>query len=119
MLREITAKTAIIERLAKTTLTVLPRNKRPALNTAAVVAVVKSGEVVIPLSGMVDIEAEKARLAREIEIMQREIARLTQRLDDAAFTTKAPVAVVQKEKSRLQEYENKLARLSSELEQLG
>jgi valyl-tRNA synthetase len=74
---------------------------------------------VIPLAGMVDIEAEKARLSKEIEILQREISKLTQRLGDEQFTSKAPAAVIEKEKSRLQEYENKSARMKTELEQLG
>ncbi|MDD5312360.1 MAG: valine--tRNA ligase [Dehalococcoidia bacterium] len=119
MLSEIIARSSIIERLAKASLTVLPKNKRPAASTAAVVTVVKNGDVVIPLAGMVDIDAEKSRLSKEMEIMEREIARLTQRLADAAFTSKAPAAVVEKEKNRLQEYENKLSRLGNELRLLG
>jgi valyl-tRNA synthetase len=79
----------------------------------------KDADVVIPLAGMVDIQAEKVRLSKEIEIMDREIGRLTQRLGDAQFTSKAPAAVIEKEKSRLQEYESKASRMKTELEQLG
>jgi valyl-tRNA synthetase len=40
-------------------------------------------------------------------------------LGDEQFTSKAPAAVIEKEKGRLQEYENKSARMKTELEQLG
>ncbi|MGD0355808.1 MAG: valine--tRNA ligase [Dehalococcoidia bacterium] len=119
LLSEIKARTDIIGRLAKTTLSVLPREKRPLTDEKAVVSVLKEAEVVVPLKGMIDIDAEKARLTKEMEVLAREIARLTQRLGDTQFTSKAPAPVIQKEKSRLQEYENKVARMKTELQQLG
>jgi len=67
----------------------------------------------------VDIEAEKARLAKEMETLDREINRLSGRLADSQFTTKAPPAVIDKEKGRLQEYQDKFARMKAELQQLG
>ena len=119
LLSEIKARTDIIGRLAKTTLSVLPREKRPLTDEKAVVSVLKEAEVVVPLKGMIDFDAEKARLTKEMEVLAREIARLTQRLGDTQFTSKAPAPVIQKEKSRLQEYENKVARMKTELQQLG
>jgi valyl-tRNA synthetase len=119
LLSEIKARTDIIGRLAKTTLSILPREKRPTNDDKAVVSVLKDAEVVVPLKGMVDIDAEKARLAKEMDILEREIVRLTQRLGDNQFTSKAPAPVIQKEKNRLQEYENKIARMRTELLQLG
>ncbi len=120
LLQDIKARSGIIETLAKTRpLTILPRDKRPSKAEKAMVSVLKDADVVIPLAGMVDIQAEKARLSKEIEIMDREIGRLTQRLGDAQFTSKAPAAVIEKEKSRLLEYESKAARMKTELEQLG
>jgi valyl-tRNA synthetase len=68
---------------------------------------------------MVDLNAEKARLSKEMEGLEREIARLTQRLGDGQFTSKAPPAVVDKEKARLEEYRSKFARMQTELQQLG
>ncbi len=68
---------------------------------------------------MVDIDAEKARLTKEMETLEREIDRLTQRLGDASSPPKRRAAVIEKEKNRLQEYENKVSRMKSELQQLG
>jgi valyl-tRNA synthetase len=120
LLNDIQSKSAVIEALAKTRpLNVLPRDKRPAKNEKALVAVLKDAEVVVPLAGMVDTEAEKARLSKEMEGLEREITRLTQRLGDEQFTSKAPPAVVEKEKGRLEEYKSKFARMQTELQQLA
>jgi valyl-tRNA synthetase len=67
----------------------------------------------------VDLAAEQQRLEKEISIMQREIGKLEQRLQDTAFTAKAPAQIVDKEKERLQSYRDKLSRLTSEMEQLS
>ena len=117
---DLKAKAAVIETLAKTRpLSILPREQRPANAEKAMVYVLKDADVVIPLAGMVDIEAEKARLTKEMETLDREINRLSGRLADSQFTTKAPPAVIDKEKGRLQEYQDKFARVQAELRQLG
>jgi valyl-tRNA synthetase len=51
--------------------------------------------------------------------LEREINRLSGRLADSQFTSKAPSEVIDKEKSRLQEYQDKVARMKAELKQLG
>ena len=117
---DLKAKAAVIETLAKTRpLSILSRDQRPANTEKAMVYVLRDADVVIPLSGMVDIEAEKVRLAKEMETLDREINRLSGRLADSQFTTKAPPAVIDKEKGRLQEYQDKFARMKAELQQLG
>ncbi|TSA54248.1 MAG: valine--tRNA ligase [Dehalococcoidia bacterium] len=117
---DLKAKAAVIETLAKTRpLSILPREQRPANAEKAMVYVLKDADVVIPLAGMVDIEAEKARLTKEMETLDREINRLSGRLADSQFTSKAPPAVIDKEKGRLQEYQDKFARVQAELRHLG
>jgi len=75
--------------------------------------------VVLPWAGMVDLEAERQRLEREIGASEAEIARLGERLKDAAFVSKAPAAVVDKERDKLQACEDKFKRLRQELTQLS
>ena len=75
--------------------------------------VLKESEVVLPWAGMVDIAAEKQRLEKEISINKREIDRLEQRLKDAAFISKAPEAVVEKERSRLLSYKDKITEIGA------
>jgi valyl-tRNA synthetase len=79
------------------------------------VMVLKEVEVVIPLASMVDAEAEKARLQKEYLEIKTNVVRLEVRLQDTAFISKAPPAVVEKERTRLAEGKDKLARLEQQL----
>jgi len=81
----------------------------------ALTLVLKQAEVVIPMESMVDLEAEKKRLQREIEQSQAEIVRLEARLKDNAFLTKAPAAVVDKERQKLSILTDKLERLKEQI----
>jgi len=73
--------------------------------------VLKETEVVIPMENMVNLEAERKRLQKEIERSQAEVARLEARLKDRAFLTKAPAAVIDKECHKLATARDKLERL--------
>ena len=120
LLEDIRARSDIIEMLARTRpLNILPRTSRPAKNEKTLVAVLRDAEVIVPLAGMIDLNAEKARLSKEMDGLQNEIVRLTQRLEDGQFIGKAPSTVVEKEKARLEEYKSKFARMQAELQQLG
>ncbi|MBM3172546.1 MAG: valine--tRNA ligase [Chloroflexi bacterium] len=116
----IAAQAAAIETLAKAKpLAVLSRSQRQAQEEKALVFVLKEAEVVLPLAGMVDIVAERQRLEKEIDGMKGEIGRLEQRLKDKAFVSKAPAAVVEKERNKLETLKDKLQRLQQELSQLS
>jgi valyl-tRNA synthetase len=80
------------------------------------VLVLKDTDVVIPLSSMVDLELEKSRLQKEIEEVKTNVDRLEIRLNDPVFTSKAPPAVVQKERDRFLAGKDKLQRLIQQLE---
>jgi len=81
----------------------------------AVVSVLRESVVVIPMESMVDLAAERKRLEKEIEASQAEVARLESRLKDRAFLTKAPPAIVDKERDKLVERKGKLERLKEQL----
>ncbi len=67
--------------------------------------------VVIPMESMFDLEAEKKRIQKEMEQSQAEVARLEIRLKDQAFLTKAPAAVIEKERQKLYALIDKLKKL--------
>jgi len=90
------------------------REGTPGENTLALV--LKESEVLIPMESMINLEAEKNRLKTEIESSQAEIARLEARLKDIAFLTKAPEAVIDKERQKLATHKDKLARLKQQLD---
>jgi valyl-tRNA synthetase len=80
------------------------------------VLILKDTEVVIPLASMVDLEAEKSRLRKELAEVKINVGRLESRLNDEAFINKAPANVVQKERDRFNEGRDKLQRLQQQLE---
>jgi len=81
----------------------------------ALALVLKEADVVIPLGSMVNLEAEKERLQKEMGTIQSEVARLGARLSDKAFLTKAPASVVDKERDKLVAAKDKLERLKQQL----
>jgi valyl-tRNA synthetase len=88
------------------------RKARPGENV--LVSVLKDAEVVIPMESMVDLEAERRRLQKEVEQNEAEAARLKARLKDRNFLTRAPEAVVEKERNKLVVVKDKLKRLKQE-----
>jgi valyl-tRNA synthetase len=66
---------------------------------------------------MVDFEAEKQRLVKEIDGVRNEADRLEGRLKDKDFLAKAPAAVVEKEQARLATITDRLKRLEHQLTQ--
>ncbi len=85
----------------------------------SLVMVLKEAEIVIPMESMVDLAAERERLIKEIEQVDMEISRLEVRLNDQAFLSKAPEAVIEKERGRLTEKKDRADRLRQELDRLG
>lgn len=65
-------------------------------------------EVILPLAGLVDLDAERARLDKEIKGKQKELASLEKKLGNARFVERAPAEVVEKEKQRLVELKGAL-----------
>jgi valyl-tRNA synthetase len=90
---------------------------KPAENVLALV--LKEAEVLIPMESMVDLNAERKRLDGEIAQCQAQIASLETRLKDKAFLSKAPEAVVAKERAKLAERQDKLKRLKEQLARFG
>lgn len=83
------------------------------------VGFVESGvEVFIDLAGVVNLEKEKERVAKEIVQLKPYIAGLEKKLSNEEFVKNAPAAVVEKEKQKLQEAKEKLEKLSLQLNNL-
>jgi valyl-tRNA synthetase len=58
-------------------------------------------EVLVPMAGLIDKDAESQRLQKEIDKLDKEIARLEGKLCNEKFISKAPAEVVEKEKEKL------------------
>ena len=81
-------------------------------------ALVGEMKILIPMAGIIDIEAEKARLKKEIDKLAGEIKRTEGKLSNASFVDKAPEAVVNKEKEKLAGYQSTMASLSEQLKKI-
>ena len=75
------------------------------------VALTPVGEIYLPLEGLIDVEAEKIRLAREITKLEQEQTRSEAKLANESFVARAPAEVVEQEKARLEEWRGKLVQL--------
>lgn len=73
----------------------------------------------IPLAGLIDVNAEKQRLVKELAKLTTEIARLAGKLNNPSFVDKAPEAVVAKEQLKLAEYRQAQQQLSAQLQKLA
>ena len=76
-------------------------------------------EIYLPLGGIVDLGAEKERLGKEIEKLSFDTAKIGKRLEDEKFTQRAPADVVDRERERFGEMEDRRRRLERILEDLG
>ena len=75
--------------------------------------------VYVPLAELVDLEAERERLAKERVRLEGEVARLAGKLSNEGFTAKAPVQVVEIERTKLASAEEALAKVLERISQVG
>ena len=71
-------------------------------------------ELLVPMAGLIDKDAELARLDKEIERRRNDKERAEGKINNPNFVDRAPDAVVQKEKDKLSEIESALAKLSEQ-----
>jgi valyl-tRNA synthetase len=71
-------------------------------------------QLLVPMAGLIDKEAELARLAREMGKLEKDIERMQGKLSNEAFTAKAPAELVEKERARLAEVQTALAQLTEQ-----
>ena len=81
---------------------------------ACATALVAKSELMIPMAGLIDKDAELARLAKEVAKTEGEIKRIEGKLGNEGFVAKAPEAVIAKEREKLEGYKDTLAKLEEQ-----
>ncbi len=103
---------ALVEALARCRLTIDPRATRPP---GSALAVVGRSEVYVALAGVVDLAAERARLTKETARLSEQVAFAQAKLARPEFVERAPAEVVARERERLSEHRQLLAKLEASL----
>jgi valyl-tRNA synthetase len=94
----------------------LESSEKEALSATALVGDL---EILVAMAGLIDKDAELARLDRESEKLEKDIARLKGKLSNANFVDRAPAEVVEKEKERLAEAEQAFGKISAQKQQIA
>ncbi|HEU4963791.1 MAG TPA: valine--tRNA ligase [Bacilli bacterium] len=89
-----------------------------AVPEKAVSNVVTGAELFLPLAGLIDIDAEIARLEKEKKKLDGEVERIEKKLNNQGFVAKAPAEVIETEKAKLADYADKRATVISRIEEL-
>jgi valyl-tRNA synthetase len=84
----------------------------------AATAVVNGTEVYLPLDDLINLGEEQARLSREVGKVEEELARVQKKLANADFLAKAKHEVVNKEREKASQFEEKIRTLKSSMEKL-
>jgi valyl-tRNA synthetase len=80
----------------------------------AATALVGELEILVPMAGLIDKDAELQRLGREIEKLEKDLSRIKGKLGNASFVDKAPAAVVAKEKEKMEAQQQALETLQEQ-----
>jgi valyl-tRNA synthetase len=81
--------------------------------------VVGAATYALPLAGVIDLDAERGRLKREIAKEQVEIGKIDKKLSNEQFTSKAPPEVIEEQQDRKAEATARLERLAAALARLS
>ncbi len=85
---------------------------------ASASAVVEGTEIFVPLEGIIDLDAERNRLEKEIARLQGLVDGITRKLSNTNFVERAPKDVVEKEREKQKNISENMEKLKRSLEQL-
>lgn len=106
-----------LKKLAKVESVTIDKNLiKPAKSASAVV---RSIEIYVPLEGLIDLEVEKNRLNKEIQRLLGSLESVRKKLANGNFVANAPVDVVERERQKARDWEDKYTKLQEILNNLN
>ena len=112
--RRLDAAKAFLDKLSKLeTVTILKDGEQAP---ASATALVGEMEILIPMAGLIDKDAELARITKAMEKIDKDVSRTRGKLTNDKFVSNAPEAVIEKERAKLEEGEKALAKLKEQFE---
>ncbi|WP_286787449.1 MULTISPECIES: valine--tRNA ligase [unclassified Pseudomonas] len=110
--RRMSENEPLLKKLAKfESIRILAADEEAPLSATALVGEM---EVLVPMAGLIDKAAELGRLDKEIQRLEGEVKRVGGKLNNAGFVDKAPAEVIAKERAKLAEAEQALAKLAEQ-----
>ena len=94
----------------------LSDGEKAPLNALSLIGDLK---VMVPLAGLIDLEAERGRIGKEVDKARQELEKIDKKLSNEAFVAKAPAAVVNKDRERAGELQTTLQTLQKQIEALA
>jgi len=111
------AQSELIQRLARVgTFTAAAEMARPGLCATEVRG---NDEIYVPLEGLIDVGEEKARKQKELDKARGFAASIEKKLGNENFVSRAKPEIVERERERLVEAQEKIAKLEQALADLG
>ena len=81
---------------------------------ASATALVGEMEILIPMAGLIDKDAELARIAKALDKIEKDFSRTQGKLGNEKFVANAPAEVIDKEKAKLADFEMQMAKLNEQ-----
>ena len=114
--RRATAYAMLLRRVGRVeSVTVLAAGDDPPV---AATALLGDMRLLVPMKGLIDVEAERARLLKQQDKVKADLQRASGKLDNENFVNNAPAAVVTQERARVVEFKKTIAQLSEQLKKL-
>ncbi|WP_299264187.1 valine--tRNA ligase [uncultured Psychrosphaera sp.] len=111
-LERLTANKAFLMALAKLeTINVLADGEKAPASASGLVGVM---DVLIPMAGLIDKDAELSRLTKAMEKANQELQRVSGKLSNEKFVSNAPPAVIEKEQAKMAEYQQTVDKLKEQ-----
>jgi len=108
---------SLLQRVGRVeSLTLLGDKEKPP---AAATALLGNLRLLVPMKGVIDVDAERARLEKQQDKLTADLGRTRAKLDNEKFVRNAPADVVTKERQRAVEFERTIAQLGEQLEKLA
>ncbi len=90
-------------------------DEEPPVSAAALLGEMR---LLVPMKGLIDVDAERTRLGKQLEKAEAELARAKGKLGNENFVNNAPAEVVTQERARATEFEKTIAQLSDQIAKL-
>jgi valyl-tRNA synthetase len=114
--RRATEHAQLLQRVGRVeSISILKEGEQPP---AAATALLGDMRLLVPMKGLIDVDAERARLDKQMERTKAELSKADGKLGNEKFVNNAPAAVVTQERERVVEFEKTIVQLTEQLQKL-